>query len=101
MDLKSLEDWTVEKAFKSVPNVVDVASFGGPTREYQVRIDPSKLISYRLSIGQLEQQIAAVQTAVGGNALTQVLQEDRRYDLVLRTFRNTAIPRRRSRTSAC
>src|SRR5579862_2969917 len=45
MDLKSLEDWVLEKQFKSEPNVVDVASFGGPTREYQVRIDPDKLIS--------------------------------------------------------
>src|SRR5271165_3447831 len=53
MELKSLEDWVVEKAFKSVPNVVDVASFGGPTREYQVRIDPDKLIAYGLSIGQV------------------------------------------------
>src|SRR5215469_14824480 len=40
MELKSLEDWVIEKQFKSVPNVVDVASFGGPTREYQVRVDP-------------------------------------------------------------
>ncbi len=42
MDLKSLEDWVIEKQFKSVPNVVDVASFGGPTREYQVRVDPEQ-----------------------------------------------------------
>jgi len=40
MELKSIEDWVIEKNFKSVPNVVDVASFGGPTREYQVRLDP-------------------------------------------------------------
>jgi heavy metal efflux system protein len=39
MELKSIEDWIIEKSFKQVPNVVDVASFGGPTREYQVRID--------------------------------------------------------------
>src|SRR5271156_5257966 len=52
MELKSLEDWVVEKNFKAVPNIVDVASFGGPTREYQVRVDPAKLISYGLSIGQ-------------------------------------------------
>src|ERR1700719_2010641 len=45
MELKSLEDWVLEKQFKSVPNVVDVASFGGTTREYQVRIDPNKLVS--------------------------------------------------------
>src|ERR1700735_678263 len=46
MDLKSLEDWVVEKNLKAVPDIVDVASFGGPTREYQVRIDPNKLVSY-------------------------------------------------------
>ena len=51
MELKSIEDWVVEKNLKSVPNIVDVASFGGPTREYQVRVDPNKLIAYGLSIG--------------------------------------------------
>ena len=58
MELKSIEDWTLEKQFKSVPGVVDVASFGGMTREYQVRVDPNKLIAYGLSIGQVEQQLA-------------------------------------------
>src|SRR5215469_11114466 len=58
MDLKSLEDWVVEKQFKSVANVVDVASFGGPTREYQVRVDPNKLVSYGLSLAQVDQQLA-------------------------------------------
>src|ERR1700676_2971625 len=55
MALKSLEDWTVEKQFKSVPNVVDVASFGGPIREYQVRVDPNRLVAYGLSLGQNKQ----------------------------------------------
>src|ERR1700727_1855608 len=54
MDLKSLEDWTIEKQFKSVPGVVDVSSFGGVTREYQVRVDLNKLIAYGMSIGQAE-----------------------------------------------
>src|SRR5580700_5664461 len=58
MELKSIEDWTVEKNFKSVPDVVDVSSFGGPTREYQVRLDPTKLVAYGLSIAQVEQQLA-------------------------------------------
>src|SRR5713226_4105922 len=49
MELKSLEDWFLEKQFKSVPNVVDVVSFGGTTREYQVRIDPDRLIAYGLN----------------------------------------------------
>ena len=50
MELKSVEDWTIKKQFKSVPGVVDVSSFGGMTREYQVRVDPNKLVSYGLSI---------------------------------------------------
>src|SRR5579862_3283803 len=58
MELKALEDWTLEKEFKSVPNVVDVSSFGGLTREYQVRVDPNKLLAYGLTIGQVEQQLA-------------------------------------------
>src|SRR6202047_404216 len=58
MELKALEDWFLEKQFKSIPNVVDVSSLGGMTREYQVRVDPDKLVAYGLSIGQVEQQLA-------------------------------------------
>ncbi len=60
MELKSIEDWTVEKKFKSVPDVVDVASFGGPTREYQVRVDPNKLVAYGFSLWQVEQQLPTI-----------------------------------------
>ena len=66
MDLKSLQDWVLVKQFKSVPNVVDVSSFGGPTREYQVRVDPAKLVSYGLSIGQVEQQLINNNVNAGG-----------------------------------
>src|SRR5580692_7660341 len=75
MELKSLEDWVVEKSFKSVPNVVDVASFGGPTREYQVRVDPTKLIAYGLSIGQVEQQLINNNTNAGGSFIESGLQQ--------------------------
>jgi cobalt-zinc-cadmium resistance protein CzcA len=75
MDLKSLEDWVIEKQFKSVPNVVDVASFGGPTREYQVRVDPNKLIAYGLSIGQIEQQLTNNNANGGGSFIEAGLQE--------------------------
>ena len=75
MDLKSLEDWTVEKQFKSVPGVVDVSSFGGITREYQVKVDPDKLIAYGLSIGQVEQQLAANNTNAGGSFIEQGQQQ--------------------------
>ncbi len=75
MDLKSLEDWVLEKQFKSVPNVVDVSSLGGVTREYQVRVDPDKLISYGLSIGQVEQQLTNNNVNAGGSFIEQGLQQ--------------------------
>jgi cobalt-zinc-cadmium resistance protein CzcA len=75
MELKSLEDWVVEKNFKSVTDVVDVASFGGPTREYQVRIDPDKLIAYGLSISQVEQQLTNNNANAGGSFIEAGLQQ--------------------------
>ena len=75
MDLKSIEDWVLEKQFKSVPNVVDVSSLGGITREYQVRVDPDKLVSYGLSIGQVEQQLANNNVNAGGSFIEQGLQQ--------------------------
>ncbi|HZP00230.1 MAG TPA: CusA/CzcA family heavy metal efflux RND transporter [Terriglobia bacterium] len=67
MELKSLQDWVVRKNLKSVPNVVDVSSFGGLTREYQVQVDPNKLIAYGLSITQVEQALAANNVNAGGS----------------------------------
>ena len=75
MELKSIEDWMLEKQFKSVPGVVDVSSFGGMTREYQVRVDPNKLISYGLSIGQVEQQLASNNTNAGGAFIEEGQQQ--------------------------
>jgi cobalt-zinc-cadmium resistance protein CzcA len=75
MELKSIEDWTVEKNLKQVPNVVDVASFGGPTREYQVRVDPNKLISYGLSLSQVEQQLTNNNANAGGSFIEAGLQQ--------------------------
>ena len=74
-ELKSLQDWVLEKQFKSVPNVVDVSSFGGPTREYQVRMDPDKLISYGLGIGQIEQQLQNNNVSAGGSFIEEGLQQ--------------------------
>jgi cobalt-zinc-cadmium resistance protein CzcA len=75
MELKSIEDWVVEKNFKAVPNIVDVASFGGPTREYQVRVDPNKLISYGLSLVQVEQQLTNNNANAGGSFIETGLQQ--------------------------
>ena len=46
--------------------MVEVNIFGGPTREYQVQIDPGKLVSYGLSLSQVEQALAANNTNAGG-----------------------------------
>ncbi len=75
MELKSVQDWVLEKQFKSVPNVVDVSSFGGLTREYQVRVDPNKLIAYGLTIGQVEQQLTNNNVNAGGSFIEEGLQQ--------------------------
>ena len=75
MDLKSIEDWVIEKSFKSVPDVVDVSSFGGPIREYQVRVDPSKLVAYGLSLAQVEQQLTNNNANAGGSFIEAGLQQ--------------------------
>ena len=75
MELKSIEDWVVEKNLKSVPDIVDVASFGGPTREYQVRVDPNKLVAYGLSLTQIEQQLTSNNANAGGSFIQEGLQQ--------------------------
>ena len=75
MELKSLEDWVIEKNFKAVPDIVDVSSFGGPTREYQVRGDPNKLIAYGLSLAQVEQQLSNNNSNAGGSFIQEGLQQ--------------------------
>jgi cobalt-zinc-cadmium resistance protein CzcA len=75
MELKSLMDWFLVKQFKSVPNVVDCAVFGAPTREYQVRVDPDKLVSYGLSIGQVEQQLTNNNVNAGGSFIEAGMQQ--------------------------
>jgi cobalt-zinc-cadmium resistance protein CzcA len=75
MELNSLEAWTLEKEFRSVPDVVDVSSFGGITKEYQVQIDPDKLVSYGLSLSQVEDQLTNNNSNSGGNFVEVGLQQ--------------------------
>ena len=75
MDMRSIEDWVLLKEFKSVPNVVDVSDFGGTAREYQVRVDPAKLVSYGLSIGQIEQQLTNNNVNAGGSFVESGMQQ--------------------------
>src|ERR1700733_1210141 len=75
MELKSLQDWVISKYIRSAPDVVDDSSFGGITREYQVRLDPDKLISYGLSLAQVEQQLTNANANTGGSFIEQGSQE--------------------------
>jgi cobalt-zinc-cadmium resistance protein CzcA len=75
MDLRSIQDWTIVKELKSVPDIVEVSTFGGTTREYQVKVDPNKLVSYGLNIGQVEQQLASNNINAGGNFVETGLQQ--------------------------
>ncbi len=67
MDLKALQDWVVFKYLMSVPDVAAVSIFGGQTREYQVQIDPDKLVSYGLNMAQVEQALANNNLNGGGS----------------------------------
>ena len=67
MELKTLQDWVLEKQLKSVPDVVDVSSFGGLTREYQVQLDPNRLVSYGIGISQVEQALTNNNVNAGGS----------------------------------
>ncbi|HSY58855.1 MAG TPA: CusA/CzcA family heavy metal efflux RND transporter [Terriglobales bacterium] len=75
MELKSLQDWVISKYMKSVTDVVDDSSFGGITREYQVRLDPDKLVSYGLSLSQVEQQLSNSNANAGGSFIEQGAQQ--------------------------
>src|SRR5580704_15066672 len=69
MDLKTIEDWILERRFKAVPGVIDVNGWGGKTKEYAVTIDQNKLIHYGLTIPNV---IAALNNAninVGGQTV--------------------------------
>ncbi len=75
MELKSLQDWVISKYIKSVPDVVDDSSFGGITKEYQVRVDPDQLVSYGLSLAQVEQQLSNSNANGGGSFIEEGAQQ--------------------------
>jgi cobalt-zinc-cadmium resistance protein CzcA len=75
MELKSLQDWVINKYIKAAPDVVDDSSFGGLTREYQVRVDPDKLVAYGLSLAQIEQQLSNSNANAGGSFIEEGSQQ--------------------------
>jgi len=69
-DLKTLQDWKLQREFKRVPGIIDVTAFGGTTREYHVEVDPGALISYGVSLQQVQGALTNSNANVGGNYLT-------------------------------
>ncbi|MHB2020792.1 MAG: efflux RND transporter permease subunit [Candidatus Xenobia bacterium] len=68
-DLKEAADWTIERYFKQVPGVVDVATFGGPTKQFHVELDPAQLINYKVSVPQVMTALSNGNANAGGNYL--------------------------------
>src|SRR5437016_2490353 len=56
-DLKALQDWTLVRAFRRVPRIADVTSFGGTVKRYEIRPDPERLKRYGITLGQLQNAI--------------------------------------------
>lgn len=71
MELKTLEDWTVEPQYRSVPGVADDSGFGGGTMQYQVLLDQTKIAAVGLSAVQVEAALAANNANAGGGFYSQ------------------------------
>ncbi len=56
-DLKTIEDWVLERHYRSIQGVADDSGFGGTTMQYQVLLDPNKLFAYGVSVPQVVQQL--------------------------------------------
>jgi len=68
-DLKTLEDWVLERRFKAVPGVIDVTGWGGKTKTYEIAIDQRKLVGYGLSVPQVLQALSNANINVGGQTV--------------------------------
>jgi cobalt-zinc-cadmium resistance protein CzcA len=70
-DIKAMQDWVLEREFRTVPRIVDVTSFGGTVRRYEVQPDPDRLRRYGITLGQLQATLANSNATIGGDYLTQ------------------------------
>src|SRR5512135_960888 len=69
-ELKSTQDWVLNRALKTVPGVIDVTGFGGTVKQYQVLVDPTQLNHYGISLQQVRDAISNSNANVGGDILT-------------------------------
>src|SRR5512146_1677165 len=70
-ELKTLEDWVVERQYKSVPGVADDSGLGGPTMQYQVLLDPAKVAAVGLSVPMIVDSLSANNSNAGGGFYSQ------------------------------
>src|ERR1700724_2874215 len=69
LDLKTLQDWVLQRRFRAVPGVIDVTGWGGKTKTYELQVDFNKLIAYGLTLPQLLQAVGNANVNVGGNTV--------------------------------
>src|SRR5450631_276597 len=69
LDLKTLQDWVLQRRFRAVPGVIDVTGWGGKTKTYELQVDFNKLIAYGLTLPQLLQAVSNSNINVGGNTV--------------------------------
>jgi cobalt-zinc-cadmium resistance protein CzcA len=70
-DLKTIEDWVLERHYRSIQGVADDSGFGGTTMQYQVLLDPNKLFAYNVSVPQIFQQVSNNNSNAGGGFYSQ------------------------------
>ncbi|HEY6968528.1 MAG TPA: CusA/CzcA family heavy metal efflux RND transporter [Candidatus Angelobacter sp.] len=70
-ELKTIEDWVLERAYKAVPGVADDSGFGGAVMQYQVLLDPARLYGYHLTVPQVIQALSANNANAGGGFYSQ------------------------------
>ncbi len=69
-ELKATQDWMVRREMKQVPDIIDVTTFGGSTKQYQAEVDPRKLLQFKVTLPQVVSAISASNANAGGNYLT-------------------------------
>ena len=70
-DLKALQDWLVEREFRRVPRIIDVTSYGGTVKRYEIQPDPDRLKRFGITLAQLSNALANSNANVGGEYLIQ------------------------------
>jgi cobalt-zinc-cadmium resistance protein CzcA len=70
-ELKTIEDWVLERRYRAIPGVADDSGFGGTTLQYQVLLDPRRLFAQGVSLSQVMQQLAANNANAGGGFYSQ------------------------------